>query len=154
MKNTVSTMAVLAAAISLMGACAAKGKDATYGSALQAQGGDGVELGKTWEAGNELETKGNKEITKGQKLIREGEEKIAKGESLVRTGNSAVTVEKANYARMVRTIGLATTPKQLEKEIKSLRQIAEKWDNGLDDIKRGEKLIEEGEKDRQKGCHQ
>ncbi len=151
MKNKVSTTAILVATLAVLGACSATGKQPSYGEALQANGGDSVELGKTWEAGNELETKGAKEIAKGQKLIREGEEKIAKGEALIRTGNADIVVQKANYARMVRTMGLASAPKQMEQEIKSLRGIAEKWDNGLDDIKRGEKLIEEGDKNLAEG---
>lgn len=139
-------MAVVIATISLLGACASSAKDTTYGTVLQAQGGNAVELGKTWDAGDALESKGNKDIAKGQKLVREGEEKIAKGEGLVRTGNADAIAQKANYGHFIGTMGLATTPKQMKKEIKSLRDIAETWGNGLDSIKRGEKLIEEGEK--------
>lgn len=146
MKNNLFNRAILVATISLMGACSASGKNMNYEVALEGPGGDAVELGKTLDAASELETKGNKEIAKGQKLIRDGEEKIANGEGYIATGNAEIIAQKANYTRFVRAMGLASTPKQMEKEIKSLRMVAETWDNGLDAVERGEKLIEEGEK--------
>ncbi|MEL7019609.1 MAG: hypothetical protein AAGL18_12870, partial [Pseudomonadota bacterium] len=43
--------------------------------------------------------------------------------------------------------GVRDTPKQLKKELKTLSAITEKWDNGVDQSKRGEKLIKDGEKE-------
>ncbi|MEO0319959.1 MAG: hypothetical protein AAF199_03595, partial [Pseudomonadota bacterium] len=69
----------------------------------------------------------------------------------VRSGTAEAEVQKAKYMRMVRTMGVANAPKQLKKGLKTLSAITEKWDNGVDQSKRGEKEITEGRAKLRKG---
>jgi len=126
---------------------AQEGDPVTRSDTVHAQQADTLELGKTWSEGDAMEEKGAKIIERGEKLVLNGEKKIAKGKGLVRSGTAEAEVQEANYMRMVRTMGVANTPKQLKKELKTLSAITEKWDNGVDQSKRGEKLIKDGEKE-------
>ncbi len=143
----VAKAALIASAVALLAACASGGKDVDFAQQIQNPGGDAVVLGKAWENGQKREARGLKLVTEGDTLLAGGDQKIREGESLVSTGAAQIAAQKTVYMQAATAIGVATTPKQLKAEIKILRDIAEKWDNGLDMAARGEKLIKDGEKD-------
>ncbi|MEO0614118.1 MAG: hypothetical protein AAFY83_12475 [Pseudomonadota bacterium] len=150
MKTRLGYLASLFVSVALLQvplASAQQGDPVTRSDTVRAQQADTLELGKTWSEGDAMEEKGAKIIARGEKLILNGEKKIAKGKGLVRTGTDKAELQKANYACMVRTMGVARAPKQLKKELKTMSAIAEKWDHGVDAAKRGEKLIKDGEKE-------
>lgn len=144
MRTAVAALAV--SLVPLASACAMTANDTPIVE-TDAGAGDASVLSKAWNDGKKLEAKGIKLLAESEKRQLDGAKKMREGEQLTVNGASKVTAQKSAYVEAVKAFGLATTPKQVKAEIKTLRMIAENWDNGLDDIKRGEDMMKDGEKD-------
>lgn len=138
---------VLSAAMVATAACASNEKPAGFAGGADLGGADGAVLSAAWEDGKELETKGLKLVADSNKMLAASERKKREGEELIVSGNAQVAAQKVAYSDAVRAFGLASTPKQVKAEVSTLRNIAERWDNGLDAINRGERLVKESEKE-------
>lgn len=141
------TKLVLSTAMVATAACASSDKPAGFAGATDIRGAEGSVLSAAWEDGKELETKGLKLVADSNKMLVVSERKEREGEELVVSGKAQVAAQKFAYSDAVRAFGLASTPKQVKAEVSALRGIAERWDNGLDDINRGERLIKESGKE-------
>jgi len=138
---------VLSAAMVAAAACASNEKSAGFAGGAEIRGANADVLSAAWEDGKELEGKGLKLVAESRKMLAISERKKREGEELILSGNAQVAAQKIAYSDSVRAFGLASTPKQVKAEVKTLRDIAERWDNGLDAINRGERLIKESEKE-------
>ncbi len=136
----------LAAALAAT-ACASNKTETDFARQIEVQQNGGAVLSGAWSYGKEAEIKGLKLVAESDKLIAGGEKKVREGETLISNGRAEIAAQRAAYVEAVGAFGLATSPKQVKAEIKTLRTIAETWDNGHDKVARGEKLIKEGEKD-------
>ena len=79
-------------------------------------------------------------------MQKSGEKKIRQGNDMIADGTRAIAARKADYRQAVQETGLAVSSKQLREEIKSLRQVAEKWEAAEERISKGEKSVRQGEK--------
>lgn len=96
-------------------------------------------------------------IRKGEKLIRGAEEdledahdKISKGESLVAKGKETARDSRNQYRVLANDAGQARNPDEVFAEAKKFDKLADRWEDALDDVEDGEKLIKKGNKESQK----
>ncbi len=84
---------------------------------------------------------GQQQVLEAEKALRRAESRRAEGRLLISTGEGSISegelrVEQARRDYGVRSAaaGASTDPKQIRTEAKALQKIAERWEQGLEDI--------------------
>lgn len=129
--------AFLVLGVSLLAACASTGPSDA------ALSGDPVAM---WE-------EGKKAVDRGEKLVKDAEDELAEGRKLVREGESKIdrgnldTLRaRQEYQAAARASGASASPGDLEKEVKRFKKIGGEWEDAIDEIKAGNKLVAKGNK--------
>ena len=104
-----------------------------------------------WEEGQKSVQAGEALVSKGEKRLAEGRKQIRDGEAFIDTGNRQVRLERQNYQKAVLAGGQSTSPKEVEAEAKRLRAIGDRWEAGINDIKKGNNLVKKGNKNIDRG---
>lgn len=82
---------VLFTSFGLLSGCSSTSSQKTVGDAMLMEGMNAQELGKKWNEGNDLISKGEKMKLKGQEKIEDGYEEIDEGKALISKGNRLVS---------------------------------------------------------------
>ncbi|WOI53533.1 hypothetical protein [Parvularcula sp. LCG005] len=107
-----------------------------------------------YDNAKKMESKGLKRLEDATDLIKKGQKSGREGQKLLVDNEKEVADQRQAYVRAIRGLGLATTSKQVRKEMKMLDDIADKWEKAEDRMSKGEKLIKDGEKDVAEGQSQ
>ena len=99
-----------------------------------------------WAEGQERSRKGEKLLKKGEKRMAEARAQVRKGEAMIREGNEGVLKSRRDYEAAARKTGAATAPNVVSDEAKRLKAIGKRWEDALETIKDGTKLVEKGNK--------
>lgn len=99
-----------------------------------------------WEEGQRAVTTGEGLVTKGENRLEDGRRQVRDGETKIATGNQQVLQAKEDYIAAATTSGGATTPRQVEDESKRLRAIGKRWEDAIDEIRDGNRLVDRGNK--------
>jgi uncharacterized phage infection (PIP) family protein YhgE len=118
---------------------------ATTGDGLsdEALSGDPTAM---WADGQRMTIKGESEIQKGSKALEAGRKQIREGESMVQRGNNLVSAVRFEYQSAVKNAGTATTPDAVAAEAKALKVVGSRWEDAIDMIRDGNRLVEKGNK--------
>ncbi len=106
--------------------------------------GDPVAMAKE---GAELNSRGAKMVKDGEALLIKGRKRVRDGEAMVSNGSTLVTNARFGYRDLARTMGDATNPKTVSSEAKKLKNAGKRWEDAIDTIKDGNKLIDKGNDD-------
>lgn len=136
----------LLAFILLLSGCASSMSNAKISDA--ALSGDSTAM---WDDGQKLAKKGEEATAKGQEQVNKGRAKVRKGEEKVQKANTAMTRLRIEYQTAARQTGDATTPKAVKAEAKSLKEIGGRWEDAIDAIRDGNKMIDRGNEAVDKG---
>ena len=99
-----------------------------------------------WAEGQERSRKGERLLKKGEERMADARAQVRKGEAKIREGSEGVLKSRREYEIASRKSGGATTPKVVADEAKQLKVIGKRWEDALDTIKAGNKLVEKGNK--------
>ena len=99
-----------------------------------------------WAEGQEQSKKGERLLKKGEERMADARAQVRKGEAKIREGSEGVLKSRREYEIASRKTGGATTPKVVADEAKQLKVIGKRWEDALDTIKAGNKLVEKGNK--------
>ena len=99
-----------------------------------------------WVEGQERSKKGERLLKKGEQRMADARAQVRKGEAKIREGNEGVLKSRREYEIAARKTGGATAPNVVEDEAKRLKVIGKRWEDALDTIKAGNKLVEKGNK--------
>ena len=109
------------------------------------------QISKQYEKGEDIVKDGEKETSKGRKLIEEGRKNIQKGDALLLNGNFQIQQSRKNYAATTGEAAPSLVPTDIKAESKALKTVIEDWQDGVDDVKKGNKLIKNGNEKIRKG---
>ena len=99
-----------------------------------------------WAEGQERSKKGERLLKKGEERMADARAQVRKGEAKIREGGEGVLKSRREYEIASRKTGGATTPNIVADEAKRLKVIGKRWEDALDTIKAGNKLVEKGNK--------
>lgn len=133
-------ISVLSAVLVLTG-CASLGSSNVSDAAVS---GDPVAMANE---GAELNSRGAKMVKNGEALLMKGRKRVRDGEAMVSNGSSLVSNARFEYRDLARATGDATDPKTVSKEAKNLKAAGERWEDAIDTIRDGNKLIDKGNDD-------
>ena len=135
--NRFYAIGLLLAGLTLLAGCA------TTGPSDAALSGDPVAM---WEDGQKSVTRGEKLVKSGEDLLSEGRKQVREGEAKIDRGNSDTLKARKAYQEAARATGTSSSPDELAEEVKQFKAIGGRWEDGIDDIKAGNKLITKGNK--------
>lgn len=95
-----------------------------------------------WEQGKKQSNKGEKLIIKGEKLLEQSRQEFREGEELIQLSSDAILKARQDYQLEATRIGDSTSPKEIEFEADRLIFIGEKWEDAIDDVKKGNAMVE------------
>lgn len=139
------TTSILLLAAILVSACAGGSKVRLSDAALS---GDPSAM---WAEGQKSVQTGEDLVSKGEKRLAEGRKQIRDGEVSIDAGNRQVRQERQNYQNAVLAGGRSSTPTEVDAEAKRLRAIGNRWEDAIDEIKKGNKLVDKGNKNIDRG---
>lgn len=99
-----------------------------------------------WADGQKLTVKGEEMIKRGESQIENGRKQIRDGDAKVQRGSDLVSSTRFEYQRAARGTGVATSPKDVAVEAKTLKAIGSRWEDAIDMIRDGNKLVDKGNK--------
>lgn len=99
-----------------------------------------------WSDGQKLSIKGEGIVERGERRLEEGRKQIREGEAMVQRGSDLVSSVRFEYQNAAKNTGTATTPKAVAAEAKSLKAIGSRWEDAIDMIREGNKLVDKGNK--------
>tara|TARA_R110002073_G_scaffold270138_1_gene433442 strand:- start:310 stop:846 length:537 start_codon:yes stop_codon:yes gene_type:complete len=105
-----------------------------------------AEIEENLEQAESLIKKGEKLLRGAQDDLEDAHDRIRKGESLIAKGNETVRDSRNQYRALANDTGRATDPDEVADEAKQFDKLADRWEDALDDIDDGEKLIKKGNK--------
>ena len=94
-----------------------------------------------WEQGIKLSDKGEKLIIKGEKALEASRKELREGEALIQSGSEMVIRARQSYQLEAARIGGSSSPKEIEYEAERLTSIGDKWEDAINDIKKGNKMV-------------
>lgn len=99
-----------------------------------------------WSDGQQLSIKGESLVQRGERRLEDGRKQIREGEAMVQRGSDLVSSTRFEYQTAAGATGAATTPKAVAAEAKALKAIGARWEDAIDMIRDGNKLIDKGNK--------
>lgn len=99
-----------------------------------------------WAEGQKTVVKGEQMVAKGDKQLTEGRNKVREGENLIDAGNERMLQARQDYQSAASAVGASTTPDQVASEGKKLKDIGSRWEDAIDDVKTGNKMVTKGNK--------
>lgn len=133
----------LAALLVGLGGCATSG-----GVSDEALAGDPTAM---LADGSRLNTTGAELVAEGEERIGEGREQVARGEAKIREGNDFVVAARRAYIDQARISGEAASPRAVEAEARKLREIGDRWQDAIDEIREGNALVDKGNRNIDRG---
>lgn len=121
---------------------------ASTGPSDAALSGDPVAM---WEDGQKEVTRGEKLVKSGDTRLAEGRKQVREGEALIDSGNAGTLRARQDYQDLALLTGKANSPDEVAKETKRLKAIGKRWEEAIDDIKDGNKLVSKGNKSIDRG---
>lgn len=100
-----------------------------------------------WRDGQQAVERGEALISKGEKRLAQGRKKIRDGEAMISQGNGKVTQSRQDYQAAAAVAGASSNPDEIDYEAKRLRAIGDRWQDGVEEIKKGNQLVVKGNKD-------
>lgn len=97
-----------------------------------------------WEDGQVAVQAGEELVSRGESRLADGRSEVREGEALINGGNTVVLQSRQDYQNAARVSGVAVTPAQVEDEAQRLRTIGRRWEDGIADIRRGNRLVDSG----------
>ncbi len=143
-KTTYKSLIAFTAALMIAG-CASSGGVEVSDEALS---GNPVAM---WDDGQKTVKKGEALVKKGESRLEDGREQIRDGEAMISKGNDKVRDSRQDYQAKARSGGASSTPKEVAAEAKRLKAIGAIWEDGIEEIRDGNKLVEKGNKALEKG---
>lgn len=104
-----------------------------------------------WEDGKKIAKQGEELTGKGEKQVNKGRAQVRKGEERIQKANGDLTKIRIEYQTAANQTGRATSPKGVNDEAKALKKIGSRWDDAIDDIRSGNKMIDAGNEAVDKG---
>ena len=99
-----------------------------------------------WQEGKKLSEKGEKLISKGEKTLEDAREELREGEKLIQSGTDTIIRARQDYQNEATVIGHSSTPQEVEFEAEKLNAIGERWEDAIDDIKKGNAMVAKSKK--------
>lgn len=135
--HRIYSLGLILTGLTLLAGCASTGpSDAALSGDPVAMWDDGK---IAVERGEKIVKKADEKLSDGRKLVREGEAKIDQG-------NIDTLRARQEYQTAARSSGQSASPEELAKEVKRLKKIGAQWEDAIDDIKDGNKLVAKGNK--------
>lgn len=122
-----------------IGGCASKGLSVSDA----ALSGDPTAMARD---GATLNTRGAKLIKDAEKRLIEGRKQLRDGEAMVQSGSTRVTNSRFEYKDLANASGNATSPGAVAEEAKKLRTVGNRWEDAIESIRDGNKLVDKGNK--------
>ena len=143
--RTTKIMAVILISLPLVGGCTSGSKVRLSDSALAG------EPSAMWEEGKKSVESGEALVSKGEKRLNTGRKQVRDGEAMIGKGHQSVLIARQEYQDASSAAGTSLTPKAVTAEAKHLKAIGKRWGNSIDQIRRGNELVEKGNKHIDKG---
>ena len=143
--RTTKLMALVLMALPLISGCTSGSKVRLSDSALAG------EPSAMWEEGKKSVETGEALVSKGEKRLNTGRKQVRDGEALIGKGHQSVLIARQEYQDASSAAGTSLTPKAVTAEAKHLKAIGKRWENSIDEIRTGNKLVEKGNKHIDKG---
>lgn len=99
-----------------------------------------------WQEGKKLSEKGEKLISKGESTLEDARKELREGEILIQSGTDAIIRARQDYQNEATLIGNSSTPQEVEFEAEKLNAIGERWEDAIDDIKKGNNMVSKSKK--------
>ena len=96
---------------------------------------------KMWEEGKKISERGEKLIVKGEKNLEEARSTLREGEGLIQSGTENILKARQDYQTAVTQFGGSSSPKEVEFEADKLAAIGERWEDAIDDVKKGNSMV-------------
>ncbi len=135
-----SIMILLAGALGMLAGC---GGGAGLKLSDAALSGDPEAM---WVEGQKTVASGEALVNKGEAQLAEGRQQVREGEAAIRAGNQRVLQARRDYQAAVAAAGGSATPADVAAEAMQLKNIGKRWEDAIDDIKDGNKLVDKGNK--------
>lgn len=90
-----------------------------------------------WQEGKKLSEKGEKLIIKGEKALEDARTELREGEAYIQSGTERILRARQDYQATSLQIGSSTSPKEVEFEANKLNAIGERWEDAVNDVKKG-----------------
>ena len=103
---------------------------------------------RMWEEGKKLSERGEKLLTRGEKDLEKARAMLREGEGSIQSGTEKIIAAKQAYQLAVLQLGASTSPKEVAFEATTLSSIGERWEDAINEVRKGNSLIEKS-KDRQ-----
>ncbi len=97
-----------------------------------------------WADGQKLTIKGESEVQKGGRQLENGRKQVREGEAMVQRGNNLVSSIRLEYQSAANRVGAATTPAAVASEAKALKAIGSRWEDAIEMIRDGNRLVDKG----------
>lgn len=99
-----------------------------------------------WQEGKKLSDKGEKLIVKGEKALEESRAELREGEALIQSGTDRIIRARQDYQIEATQIGRSSNPEEVEFEADKLNAIGERWEDAIDDVKKGNSMVAKSRK--------
>lgn len=99
-----------------------------------------------WEQGKKYSEKGEKLIIKGEKTLEKSRTELREGEALIQIASDTIIRSRQSYQLESQQIGASTSPKEIQYEADRLTAIGDKWEDAIDDVKKGNSMITKSKK--------
>ena len=120
-------------------------KPPTFGDRVLAEGESRIEIAKQWEQGKNDSITGEKQVRNGRKLVEKGRSYLREGEQLIASGNVEVQTNRQAYQALSQTTNGIDSGEVALERVAKLKKIAKAWEDGEDEISKGNKLIQRGD---------
>ena len=94
-----------------------------------------------WKEGKKLSEKGEKLIIKGEKALEQARTELRDGEALIQSGTERILRARQDYQTEAMQIGNSSSPNEVEFEASKLSAIGDRWEDAIDDVKKGNSMI-------------
>ena len=94
-----------------------------------------------WEQGKKYSDKGEKLIIKGEKTLEKSRSELREGEALIQEASDTIIRSRQSYQIESQKIGTSTSPKEIQYEADRLSAIGDKWEDAIDDVKKGNAIV-------------
>lgn len=99
-----------------------------------------------WADGKKKSLEGEKIVNSAESDLEKGRKLVREGEDLVTNGSERVTRARDEYQTMARKMGNSSKPDQVTFESQQLKRVAQRWEDAIDDIKKGNTMVKKGNK--------
>lgn len=145
-KESLYRWSIITTLLALVAACASIGSDS--GPSDAALSGDSNAM---WVDGQKMAKQGEELTAEGEDQLSEGRGQLRDGEKLIREGNIGVSKARVDYQNVARATGEAATPAIVHEEAKQLKIVGKRWQDAIDKIRDGSKLVKKGNKNIDRG---